>query len=64
MDHPSAKEESSTCTACAGTLMLEFAALSRLTGNPEYEVSDMSVCVCVCVCVCVHVCVCVRMCRL
>lgn len=26
-----------TCTACAGTLLLEFAALSRLTGNPVYE---------------------------
>ena len=27
-----------TCTACAGTLILEFAALSRLTGNSTYEV--------------------------
>lgn len=27
----------STCTACAGTMILEFAALSRLTGNPIYE---------------------------
>ena len=26
-----------TCTACAGTLLLEFGALSRLTGNPVYE---------------------------
>ena len=26
-----------TCTACAGTLMLEFGTLSRLTGNPVYE---------------------------
>ncbi|XP_072930493.1 ER degradation-enhancing alpha-mannosidase-like protein 3 isoform X2 [Epargyreus clarus] len=26
-----------TCTACAGTIILEFAALSRLTGNPIYE---------------------------
>ncbi|VDD79990.1 unnamed protein product [Mesocestoides corti] len=26
-----------TCTACAGTLILEFAALSRLSGNPIYE---------------------------
>ena len=26
-----------TCTACAGTLILEFAALSRLTGNSVYE---------------------------
>ena len=30
--------EKTTCTACAGTLLLEFAALSRLTGNPEFEV--------------------------
>ena len=27
-----------TCTACAGTMILEFAALSRLTGDPIYEV--------------------------
>ena len=27
-----------TCTACAGTMILEFAALSRLTGDPVYEV--------------------------
>ncbi|KAJ0183859.1 hypothetical protein K1T71_000282 [Dendrolimus kikuchii] len=26
-----------TCTACAGTMILEMAALSRLTGNPIYE---------------------------
>lgn len=26
-----------TCTACAGTMILEFAALSRLTGDPIYE---------------------------
>ncbi len=26
-----------TCTACAGTLILEFAALSRFTGDPIYE---------------------------
>ena len=26
-----------TCTACAGTLLLEFGALSRLTGSPVYE---------------------------
>lgn len=26
-----------TCTACAGTMLMEFAALSRLTGNPDYE---------------------------
>ncbi|KAH9286040.1 ER degradation-enhancing alpha-mannosidase-like protein 3 [Echinococcus granulosus] len=26
-----------TCTACAGTLILEFAALSRFSGDPVYE---------------------------
>lgn len=26
-----------TCTACAGTLLLEFAALSRFTGDPSFE---------------------------
>ncbi|KAK9821875.1 hypothetical protein WJX74_008265 [Apatococcus lobatus] len=26
-----------TCTACAGTLLLEFGALSRMTGQPLYE---------------------------
>ena len=26
-----------TCTACAGTMLLEFAALSRLTGEPVFE---------------------------
>lgn len=26
-----------TCTACAGTMLLEFGTLSRLTGNPIYE---------------------------
>ena len=31
-----------TCTACAGTHLLEFAALSRLTGNHTYEVSTLS----------------------
>ncbi|XP_078263747.1 ER degradation-enhancing alpha-mannosidase-like protein 3 isoform X1 [Rhinoraja longicauda] len=29
--------ETDTCTACAGTLILEFAALSRLTGDPVFE---------------------------
>ena len=29
--------DTTTCTACAGTMLLEFAALSRATGNPEYE---------------------------
>ena len=32
-----AGHDKTTCTACAGTNILEFAALSRLTGNPEYE---------------------------
>uniref|UniRef100_A0A2M4BE78 alpha-1,2-Mannosidase n=1 Tax=Anopheles marajoara TaxID=58244 RepID=A0A2M4BE78_9DIPT len=27
-----------TCTACAGTILLEFAALSRLSGEPIFEV--------------------------
>ncbi|TNN07273.1 ER degradation-enhancing alpha-mannosidase-like protein [Schistosoma japonicum] len=31
------KQEENTCTACAGTMILEFAALSRLTGNPIFE---------------------------
>jgi hypothetical protein len=26
-----------TCTACAGTLLLEFGVLTRLTGNASYE---------------------------
>eukprot|EP00794_Sanderia_malayensis_P017887 gene17887-19669_t len=37
--HPLSRivDESDTCTACAGTMIMEFAALSRLTGNPMYE---------------------------
>ena len=31
--------ETDTCTACAGTMIMEFGALSRLTGNPIYEVT-------------------------
>ncbi|KAF6776193.1 hypothetical protein AHF37_04001 [Paragonimus kellicotti] len=31
------RKEMHTCTACGGTMILEFAALSRLTGNPVYE---------------------------
>ena len=31
--------EKDTCTSCAGTIILEFAALSRLTGDPIYEVT-------------------------
>ncbi|CAD5230317.1 unnamed protein product [Bursaphelenchus okinawaensis] len=34
---PELKHQSDTCTACAGTIILEWAALSRLTGNPIYE---------------------------
>ncbi|XP_058887356.1 ER degradation-enhancing alpha-mannosidase-like protein 3 [Acipenser ruthenus] len=29
--------ETDTCTACAGTMILEFAALSRFTGEPVFE---------------------------
>ncbi|KAM7352672.1 ER degradation enhancer, mannosidase alpha-like 2 isoform 1-T3 [Cochliomyia hominivorax] len=31
------KKSRETCTACAGTILLEFAALSRLTGDPIFE---------------------------
>jgi len=31
------ERERFTCTACAGTLILEWATLSRLTGNPLFE---------------------------
>ncbi|KAF5394676.1 alpha-1 2-Mannosidase [Paragonimus heterotremus] len=31
------RKEIHTCTACGGTMILEFAALSRLSGNPIYE---------------------------
>ncbi|KAL3161638.1 hypothetical protein ABBQ32_010493 [Trebouxia sp. C0010 RCD-2024] len=31
------KESRFTCTACAGTMLMEFGTLSRLTGNPVYE---------------------------
>ena len=31
------KEIGETCTACAGTMILEFAALSRLSGEPIFE---------------------------
>uniref|UniRef100_A0A0N5AWZ4 alpha-1,2-Mannosidase n=1 Tax=Syphacia muris TaxID=451379 RepID=A0A0N5AWZ4_9BILA len=33
----SLREQRDTCTACGGTMLLEFAALSRLTGIPVYE---------------------------
>ncbi|KJE96382.1 Edem2-PA, variant 1 [Capsaspora owczarzaki ATCC 30864] len=32
-----ALKDHSTCTACAGSMILEFGALSRLTGNPVFE---------------------------
>lgn len=31
------KHSRETCTACAGTMLLEFAALSRLSGEPIFE---------------------------
>ena len=31
--------EKDTCTSCAGTMILEFSALSRMTGLPVFEVS-------------------------
>lgn len=34
--------ETDTCTACAGTIILEFAALSRYTGDPVFEVSGFN----------------------
>ncbi|XP_030377293.1 ER degradation-enhancing alpha-mannosidase-like protein 3 [Scaptodrosophila lebanonensis] len=38
MKDPLLKKSRETCTACAGTILLEFAALSRLTGDPIFEV--------------------------
>ena len=38
-----AGKEHDTCTACAGTIILEFAALSRLTGDPVFEVSSVKI---------------------
>lgn len=35
LDH--LKRQKDTCTACGGTMLLEMAALSRLTGNGIYE---------------------------
>uniref|UniRef100_A0A1I8B8U9 alpha-1,2-Mannosidase n=1 Tax=Meloidogyne hapla TaxID=6305 RepID=A0A1I8B8U9_MELHA len=34
---PSLKRQHDTCTACGGTMILEWAALSRLSGRPIYE---------------------------
>jgi hypothetical protein len=36
-DHPGVQEITETCSAGAGSLVLEFATLSRLTGDPHYE---------------------------
>ena len=40
--HPMSRivDEKDTCTACGGTMIMEFAALSRLTGDSIYEVRD------------------------
>ena len=35
------KQIGETCTACAGTMILEFAALSRLSGEPIFEQKKM-----------------------
>ncbi|XP_022658502.1 ER degradation-enhancing alpha-mannosidase-like protein 3 isoform X3 [Varroa destructor] len=37
MKSPSMPKASETCTACAGTMLLELAALSRLTGESVFE---------------------------
>lgn len=37
MKSPKLQSSRDTCTACAGTIILEFAALSRLTGDPIFE---------------------------
>ena len=39
--HPMSRivNEKDTCTACGGTMIMEFAALSRLTGDSIYEVA-------------------------
>lgn len=36
------KNSRETCTACAGTMLLEFAALSRLSGEPVFEMKAHS----------------------
>ena len=36
--------EKDTCTACAGSMLLEFSALSRLTGNNIFEVGRLLNC--------------------
>ena len=37
MKSPNLINSRETCTACAGTIILEFASLSRLTGEPIFE---------------------------
>lgn len=37
LKHGHFEQSSITCTACAGTLLLEFGMLTRLSGNPIYE---------------------------
>lgn len=37
MKSESLRHSRETCTACAGTILLEFAALSRLSGEPIFE---------------------------
>ncbi|XP_068226667.1 ER degradation-enhancing alpha-mannosidase-like protein 3 isoform X4 [Palaemon carinicauda] len=37
MKSPKLQTSRDTCTSCAGTIILEFAALSRLTGDPIFE---------------------------
>ncbi|XP_043203401.1 ER degradation-enhancing alpha-mannosidase-like protein 3 isoform X1 [Amphibalanus amphitrite] len=37
MNVPQLTNSRETCTACAGTMILEFAALARLTGEPVFE---------------------------
>lgn len=39
MNSPKIQSVRETCSACAGTMILEFGALSRLTANPSYEVA-------------------------
>lgn len=36
---PRREKDRSTCAACAGTLLLEFAALSRESGDPRFELA-------------------------
>lgn len=38
MDSKEALKDFTTCTACAGSMILEFGALSRLTNNTIFEV--------------------------